>query len=180
MELFTKKLVPKSSAQLIPDNTLSSFTSFLPKLLNLEDQWEVAILEKSYPSGYQSSTEGYIMFLTRNFQSRQNCIIWNLIFTLPIGISLRPWTLSFKKDPITMKTVSRLKCLEERKKLRYTVQMKYLVLHSSVRTWHTYSAVILALKLERCWEEKDPENQNLLPIFSAYIHSRDTRQGWVQ
>ena len=49
MESFTIELVLKSSAQLFPDNTLSYFTIFLPKQLNLEGQWEFAISEISYP-----------------------------------------------------------------------------------------------------------------------------------
>ena len=57
-----------------------------------------------------------LCFLTRNFQSLQNSTIWNLVFTLPLRILLKPWTLSFKKDTTTAEIVSQLKCLEERKK----------------------------------------------------------------
>ena len=45
MESSTKELVSNASAQLFPDNTLSSITSFLPQQLNLAAQWEVAISE---------------------------------------------------------------------------------------------------------------------------------------
>ena len=69
------------------------------------------------------------VFLTRNFQNHQNLFTWNLVCTLPLRILLKPWTLLFKKDTITAKTVSKLKCLEERKTLRFTLQMKDLVLH---------------------------------------------------
>ena len=55
-------------------------------------------------------------FLTRNIPSREVFTIWNLVFTLPLRILLKPSTLSFKKDTITAKAVSKLKCLEERKK----------------------------------------------------------------
>ena len=58
MESFTIELVSNASAQLFPDNTLSSFTNFLPEQLNLDGQWEVAISEISYPSMYQNVTEG--------------------------------------------------------------------------------------------------------------------------
>ena len=58
MESFTIELVSNASAQLFPDNTLSSFTHFLPEQLNLDGQWEVAISEISYPSMYQNVTEG--------------------------------------------------------------------------------------------------------------------------
>ena len=48
--------------ELFPNNTLSSFTNFLPEQLNLEGQWEVAISETSYPSMYQNITEGKFKF----------------------------------------------------------------------------------------------------------------------
>ena len=75
-------------------------------------------------SMYQMSRKEKLCFLTRNFQSRQNSTIWNLVFTLPFRILLKPWTLSFKKDTILAKIVSQLKCLEERKKFRFTLQKK--------------------------------------------------------
>ena len=40
--------------------------------------------------------EGSLFFLTRNFQIIQNFTILTLVFTLPLRISLKPWTLSFK------------------------------------------------------------------------------------
>ena len=61
MESFTIELVSNASAQLFPDNTLSSFTNFLTEQLNLDGQWEVAISETSYPSMYQNVTEGKFM-----------------------------------------------------------------------------------------------------------------------
>ena len=65
MESFTIELVSIATAPLFPDNTLSSFTNFLPEQLNLDGQWEVAISEISYPSMYQNVTEGKIMFFDR-------------------------------------------------------------------------------------------------------------------
>ena len=47
-------MIWNASAQLFPDNTLSSFTNFLPEQLNLDGQLEVAISELSYPSMYQN------------------------------------------------------------------------------------------------------------------------------
>ena len=47
---FFLELVLNATAQLVPDNTLSSFTNFLPKQLKLEGQWEAATTELSYPS----------------------------------------------------------------------------------------------------------------------------------
>ena len=55
-------LVSNASAQLVPDNTLSSFTNLLPEQLNPEGQREVAISETSYPSMYQNVTQGQLMF----------------------------------------------------------------------------------------------------------------------
>ena len=65
MESFTKELVSNASAQLFSDNTLSSFTNFLPEQLNLDGQWEVATSEISYPSMYQNVTEGKFMFFDK-------------------------------------------------------------------------------------------------------------------
>ena len=65
MECFTIELVSNASAQFFSDNTLSSFTNFLPEQLNLDGQWEVAISEISYPSMYQNVTEGKIMFFDK-------------------------------------------------------------------------------------------------------------------
>ena len=62
MDSFTIELVSNASGELFPDNTLSSFTNFLPEQENLEGQLEVAISEISYPSMYQNITEGYFKF----------------------------------------------------------------------------------------------------------------------
>ena len=62
MDSFTIELVSNASSQFFPNNTLSSFTNFLPEQVNLDGQWEVAISEISYPSMYQNVTEGKIMF----------------------------------------------------------------------------------------------------------------------
>ena len=65
MESYTIELVSNASAQLLPDNTLSSFTNFLPEQLNLNGQLEVAISEISYPSMYQNVTQGKFMFFDK-------------------------------------------------------------------------------------------------------------------
>ena len=62
MDSFTRELVSKASSQLFPNNTLSSFTKFLPEQVNLDGQKEVAISEISYSSMYQNVTEGKFMF----------------------------------------------------------------------------------------------------------------------
>ena len=62
MDSFTIELVSNASSQLFPNNTLSSFTNFLPEQVNLDGQWDVAISDISYPSMYQNVTEGKFMF----------------------------------------------------------------------------------------------------------------------
>ena len=62
METFTIELFFNASGEFFPDNTLSSFTNFLPEQVHLEGQCEVAISAKSYPSMYQNITEGKFKF----------------------------------------------------------------------------------------------------------------------
>ena len=81
MESFTIELVSNASGELFPDNTLSSFTNFLPEQLNLEGQWEVAISEISYPSMYQNITEGKIKFFDEKLSKSTST--YNLVYTLP-------------------------------------------------------------------------------------------------
>ena len=65
MDSFAIELVSNASVELFPDNTLSSFTNFLPEQVNLEGQWEVAISEISHPSMYQNRTEGKFKFIDK-------------------------------------------------------------------------------------------------------------------
>ena len=62
MDSLTIELVSNASLQVFPNDTLSSFTSFLPEQLNLNGQWEVAISKISYLSMYQNVTDGNFMF----------------------------------------------------------------------------------------------------------------------
>ena len=62
MVSFTIHLVSNASSQLFLNNTLRSFTNFLPEQVNFDGQWEVAISENSYPSMYQNVTEGTFIF----------------------------------------------------------------------------------------------------------------------
>ena len=77
MERFTVGMVPNASAQLFTENTLSSFTNFLPEQLKVEVQWEDAISEKSYSSMYQNVTEGEFL-------------LWKATFKLPELFYLEP------------------------------------------------------------------------------------------
>ena len=67
MEWLTIESLSNASGELFPNNTLSSFTNFLPEQLNLEGQWEVAISEISYPSMYQNTTEDKFKFFDEKF-----------------------------------------------------------------------------------------------------------------
>ena len=71
MDSFTKELVSNASSQLFPNNTLCSFKNFLPKQVNLEGQWEVAVSEISYPSMYQNVTEGQFLFHDNDSSKRK-------------------------------------------------------------------------------------------------------------
>ena len=62
MDSFTKEVVFSASGELFLNNTLSSITNFLSEQVKLEEQWEVAIPEKFYPSMYQNITEGKLKF----------------------------------------------------------------------------------------------------------------------
>ena len=62
MDSFAIELVSNASSQLFPNNTLSSFTNFLPEQVKLDGQGEVAISEISYPSLYQNVQQGIFMF----------------------------------------------------------------------------------------------------------------------
>ena len=63
MNSFTVELVSNASFDCYPNNTLSSFTNFLPEQINLEGEWEVAITELSNPSLYQNITDENFFYL---------------------------------------------------------------------------------------------------------------------
>ena len=121
-----------------------------------------------------------LCFLTRNFQSQQNYFTWNLVFTLPLRILLKPWTFSFKNDTITAKTVSKLKCLEERKRLRFTLQMKHPVLHSLVRIWDIFSEVMLVMNLCNVERKSTSQTRICLRHFPHTLSHDIHRPDWVQ
>ena len=57
----------------------------------------------------------------------------------------------------------------------FSLQRNDLTLHVPVRTGNTFSIAMLAVNLERCGEEKDLTNQNLITILTEYILSWYTR-----
>lgn len=67
---FIIELVSNASTDIYPDNTLSSFTNFLPEQVTLDDetQWEVAVMEISYPARYNNITDGHVRYV-HNFST---------------------------------------------------------------------------------------------------------------
>ena len=65
MKLLTIELISNASAQISPYKTLSYFTTFLPKQLNLEGLWEVAISKIFHPSVYQNVREVKLKFFDK-------------------------------------------------------------------------------------------------------------------
>ena len=90
MASFTMELVSNASGELFPDNTLSSFTNFLPEQINLEGQWEVAISEISYPSMYQNITEGYFKFFDERLSKSTSTYNLEPGYTLPSQTLWKP------------------------------------------------------------------------------------------
>ena len=62
MEFHIVELVSNASMEIYPDNTLSSFSNFLPKQFTVDDAWEVALVEISYPAVYHKITEGQFRY----------------------------------------------------------------------------------------------------------------------
>ena len=73
MDNFIVELVSNASSSVYPDNTLASFTNFLPEQLYLDGDWEVALLEITYPALYNNITEGNFLVRTteKYFQKTQ-------------------------------------------------------------------------------------------------------------
>ena len=149
MQSFTVELVSNASEQLFPDNTLSSFTNFLKEQLKLDGQWEVAISETSYPSMYQSVTEGKFMFFNKNISKSSDFYylepglypsIRNIVEAMNTLIQKRH---NHSEICITVK-VSR----KTQKNLRFTLQVEDLVLHFLVRIWDTFLELISVMNLE--------------------------------
>ena len=63
MDSFTIESVSNASFNCYPNNSISSFTNFLPVQIHLKGEWEVAISKISYPSLYQNDTEGKFTFV---------------------------------------------------------------------------------------------------------------------
>lgn len=67
MDSFIVDLVSNASTDIYPNNTLSSFTNFLPDQISLEGDWEVALMEVAHPSLYHNVTNGIFTFKRNQF-----------------------------------------------------------------------------------------------------------------
>ena len=63
MDSFSIELASNSSFKCYPNNSLGSFTDFLPEQIHLKREWEIATSEISYPSLYQNITEGKLTYV---------------------------------------------------------------------------------------------------------------------
>ena len=71
MDNFIVELVSNASS-IYPDNTLASFTNFLPEQLYLDGDWEVALLEITYPALYNNITEGKFWYVPQSTSKKSN------------------------------------------------------------------------------------------------------------
>ena len=74
MDSLTIELVSNASFNFYPNNSLSSFTKFLPEQIPLKGEWEVAFSEISYLSLYQNVTEGKFTFVDGRESSKEKRI----------------------------------------------------------------------------------------------------------
>ena len=62
MNSFYLELVSSAPSQVYPQNTMASFTIFLPDKIELDGSWEVALVEVSYPDICHNIEGGLITF----------------------------------------------------------------------------------------------------------------------
>ena len=63
MTSFIIELVSNGSVDVYPENSLSSFSNFLPEQISLgDDPWEVGLMEIGYPAWYNNITEGLLRY----------------------------------------------------------------------------------------------------------------------
>lgn len=74
METFIVELVSSASCNVYPDNTFASFTNLLPEQLNLQGDWEVALLEITYPALYNNITEGNFCYASDKKDDTGSCL----------------------------------------------------------------------------------------------------------
>ena len=67
--------------------------------------------------------------LMKLFWNHPKFTIWSSVYTLPLRILLKPWTLWFWRNIFSAKIVSQLNCRNERKMIKFTLQLKHLLPH---------------------------------------------------
>ena len=146
MESLKIELVSNAFAQLFLHKTLSSFKNFLPEQLNLDDQWEVAFSEISYPSMYQKVTEGNFMFFDKKLSKSSE------FYYLEPGLHPSITDIVEAKNILIQERHNHsencIKVKVSRRTQKFALQMKDPVLHSLVRIWDTFSEVMLVIILE--------------------------------
>ena len=148
MDSLTVEWVSNAAGELFPNNTISSFTNFLPEQLNLEGQWEVAVSEKSYPSMYQNVTEGKFMFFDKKRStSSEFCYLEPGLYPFITDI-VEAMNILIQEKHNHSENCIKFKCHEERKKMNFTLIMKDLVLHSLEKIWDTFPEVMLVMNVE--------------------------------
>ena len=107
-------------------------------------------------------------FSNEKFQNRLIFTICNPVFTLPIRILLKPWTLFFRKDTVTAILVSTNK--RSRRKQKHDIYLaneRSGLVFFSTNLGHTF-VTISARNLEWYGEEIDLANLHLPTTLSAY------------
>lgn len=62
MDSLIIEVVSNASPDVYPNNTMASFTNFLPDQIELDGEWEVGLLEISYPAMYYNITNGKFFY----------------------------------------------------------------------------------------------------------------------
>ena len=77
---FILEVVSNASPNVYPNNTISSFSNFLPEQINLDDGWEVALSEIAYPNLYHNVSDG-------RFRYKHDSLDKDLqIYEIPAGL----------------------------------------------------------------------------------------------
>ena len=107
---------------------------------------EVAISDISYPSMYQNVTDGKFLFFDKKPSKLSELYYLEPGFYPSVTDIVEAMNILIQERHNHSENC--IKYLEERKKLRLTLQMKDPVLHSLVRIWDTFSEVMLVMILE--------------------------------
>ena len=130
-----------------------------------------AISEISDLTRYQTFTEGKFMFFDENFLKSSE------LHYLEPGLYpsntkfVEAMNILIQKRHNHIESCRIVKMSRGTQKLRFTVQIKNLVVRFSVRTWDLFLKVMLQVNLVKFWVEKDLMSQNLLWTLLAYTRS---------